>query len=400
MKVENFLVVMLGAFMAAWLWIPTGGYGYDVSSFQTWTVFIHQHGLRHAYELKSLDYNPLFIQLLWLFGWLEEPAARINSTFFAFKLFVLLFDFAGVYLAAYLLKRHRREIALAFLILFNVAYVYNTLFWGQADAIHTFFIALSVFFANRRRVTLSLLAALISINFKLIALSFAPLIVLLNVPEIRRDWRPVLRALVIGLALQVLIVFPFLSAGQLAGMKAAFEAQMRATSTLTPSGMNFWNIIYGAPAAVTSAKIGILHIKASAWGTVLFFLAAGVSLWPLFRTTILEKKRLSDDYVFLASALYGLAFFFFKTGMHERYGHPVILLSGIAAVLSGRYVLYVLASLSYFLNLEKSSSYFALHTYETVIFHPAFVAGLFLVVLVVGTIQMYRDARASALAAV
>ncbi len=400
MKVGNFLVVTLAAFMAAWLWIPTAGYGYDVASFQAWTVFIHEHGLRHAYELKSLDYNPLFIEMLWFFGWLEEPVARINSTFFALKLFVLVFDFAGVYLAAYLLKRHRREIALAFLILFNVAYVYNTLFWGQVDTIYTFFIALAVFLANRRYVTLSLLAALVSINFKLIALSFAPLVVLLNVPEIRRDWRAILRALGIGLALQLLIVLPFLSRGQLAGMQAAFDAQMRATSSLAPSGMNFWNIIYGTEAFTAPARMKILHISASTWGTVLFFLAAGVILWPLFRSTVLEKKTVNDDYVFLASALYGLAFFFFKTGMHERYSHPLILLSGIAAVLSGKYFIYALASIAYFLNLEKSSSYFALHTYDMLLFNCVFVASLFLLVLVTGALQMYRNARASTLAVV
>ncbi len=190
MKVENFLVVTFAVFVAAWVWLPTSGFGSDVGAFQSWTVFVYQHGLRHAYEFPDTNYNPLFIEWLWVFGRIQGPVARINSTFFAFKLLVLIFDFAGVFLAAYLLKRHRRNIALSFLILFNIAYVYNTFVWGQVDAIYTFFIALSIVLANRRMVTLSLLAALVSINFKTIAAAFVPLIVLLNLPEIMRDRRP------------------------------------------------------------------------------------------------------------------------------------------------------------------------------------------------------------------
>jgi len=362
-------------------------------------VFVYQHGLRHAYELAGLDYNPLFIEMLWVFGLAEGPVERINASFYTFRLVVLLFDFAGVYLAAYMLKLHGRNVALAFLILFNVAYVYNTLFWGQVDTIYSFFLALSVFFANRKRVTLSLLAALVSINFKLIGLAFAPLILLLNLPEIMRDPRGLLRSLVIGLVLQTLILVPFLSRGQLAGLKIAFDAQMRGTSSLSPSGLNFWCFFYGVRAPYIPAATKVLHVSHNAWSIVLFFVSAGVILLPLFRITILEKRRLSDAYVFLASALYGLAFFFFKTGMHERYSHPLILLCGIAAVLSGRYFIYLVASLAYFLNLEKGYPYFALHTYSTLIFERQFVAALFLIVLAVGTFQMYRNARSSTLVA-
>ncbi len=208
-----------------------------------------------------------------------------------------------------------------------------------------------------------------------------------------------LRAVVAGLVVQILILLPFFSRREMKGISLAFQSLMDATSSLSPSGMNFWSIVYGTDAFLTPSATKVFHVRQSTWGLALFFVSAGVILWPLFRITILEKKKLDDGYVFLASALYGLAFFFFKTGMHERYSHPIILLSGIAAVLSGRYVLYVVASIAYFLNLERCFGYFALHTYGMVVFDYRFVAILFLFVLVAGAIQMHRDARALTLAA-
>jgi len=338
--------------------------------------------------------------VLCVYGKVQAPVVRINNTFFMFKLVALVFDFAGVLLAAYLLKLHRRNIALAFFILFNVAYVYNTLFWGQVDTIYSFFIALAVFLATRRKVELSLISLLVAINFKLIGLAFAPLIVLLNVPEIRQNKHSLLRAVVIGLVLQTLILLPFLSRSALTGLWVAIQGQLRGASTLSPSGDTFWNLVEGNHAPFIPAETKFLGVTKNAWGIGLFFASVGVMLAPLFKTTVLEKKRLSDAYVYLASALYGVAFFFFKTGMHERYSHPVLLLSGIYAVLSGRYFVYLLTSVAYFLTLEKGYPYFALHSYETLIFRREFGAALFLGALLVGTFTMYRNARSSAYAPV
>jgi hypothetical protein len=95
------------------------------------------------------------------------------------------------------------------------------------------------------------------------------------------------------------------------------------------------------------------------------------------------------------SALYGLAFYFFTTGMHERYSHPVILLLGMYAVLSGNYFTYVLASVAYFANLEKGLYYFKLNSYDSLIFNRAFGGVMFLVVLLVGLAQVYLSLPAA-----
>lgn len=396
MRVKNFVLLTVAAFVATWAFVPAGGHAYDIGCFQRWTIFIKTNGLGHAYELAGLDYNPLFLELLAIFGRLQGSVARLTSSFFTFKLFVLLFDFAAVYLTAYMLRQKGRNIALAFLVLFNFAYIYNTLFWGQVDSVFSVFVAFSIFFATRKRVLASLLCVLLAVNLKLAAIAFVPLVGVLNLPEVLRNRRALLRALPVLLVVQVLIFVPFLSADKLHAIVVANQNQLRISGATSPSGNNLWYMFFGDNATNVPASTGFLHITYKAWGVIMFAVAVAVILVPWFKRAVREKLELDDTYVFLVSALYGLAFYFFTTGMHERYSHPVILLLGIYAVLSGNYFTYVLASIAYFANLEKGLYYFHLNSYDTLIFDRAFGGAMFLVVLVVGLVQLYRAAPAAA----
>lgn len=393
MKVKNFALLMMAAFVVAWIFVPVESQGFDLGCFQSWAIFIHTKGLGHAYESPGVDYNPLFLELLWLFGRIKGSVEAMNASFFTFKIFVLLFDFGAVALMAYMLRRNGQNIALACFLLFNPAYLYNTMVWGQVDSIFSMFVAFSIFLATRKNVLASLLCVLIALNLKLAAVVFVPLVVLLNLPAIRENRRALLRTIPLLLAIQVLIFLPFLHRQSLLAIVAANQRQLRFSNTTSPSGFNFWWLIFGdRPYDVPGART-VLHVSFKTWGVVMFAVSAAVILAPLFKTIILRKTPLSDAYVFLASSLYGLAFYFFTTGMHERYSHPAILLLAIYAVLSGSYFTYLLASLALFLNLEKVIQYFHIGTHDTLIFKGAFVGKMFLVVLVVGVVKIYWELK-------
>jgi Gpi18-like mannosyltransferase len=397
-SVKNFTVLLVVAFAGAWMFIPAASHGYDVGCFQRWAIFIHTNGVGRAYEVEGLDYNPLFLELLWLFGRIQGSVEGLNTSFVTFKVFVLLFDFGTVALTAYLLRRNGRNLALACLLLFNPAFFYNTALWGQVDAIFSMFVVLSIVLATRRRVVPSLLCSLLAVNFKLVAAVFVPLVVLLNLSAIRDDRRLLLRAIPLLLAVQVVIFLPFLERQRLAALVAANLRQLESLSVTSPSGFNFWYIVFGDRTYEVQASVTFLRVSYKTWGIVMFGASAATALAPLFKAVVLEKTRLDDAYVFLASAVYWLAFFFFATGMRERYSHPAVVLLGIHAVLSGGYAAYALASIALFLNLEVVLKFFNHATQDSRIFKGAFVGGLFCVVLVAGAVKLYRQRNGRAIA--
>jgi len=394
MSAKNFALLLVVAYLCAWIFIPAQAQN-DFACFQSWATFIRSNGLSHAYELPAVDYNPLFLELLWLFGRVQGPAETLNTSFFTFKVFVLLFDFAAVVAAAYLLRRNGRNIALACLLLFNPAHFYNTVFWGQVDAIFSLFVLLSIVLATRKRVVASFVCLELAINFKLIAVVFIPIVVLLNLPAVLDNRRVLLRALPLLLVIQVAILLPFLDRHGLAAVAAANAKQLKSSSATSPSGFNFWYVVFGERTYEVPASAAFLHVSYRVWGLVMFAIAAAATLLPLFRTTILRKQPLDDAYVLLSSAVYWLAFYCLTTGMHERYSHPAILMFGIYAVLSGNYTAYVLASIAYFLNLESGYRFFQVATHDTRIFKGPFVGALFCAVLIAGVVEIHRRARSA-----
>jgi hypothetical protein len=87
-------------------------------------------------------------------------------------------------------------------------------------------------------------------------------------------------------------------------------------------------------------------------------------------------------HILLVGALIPLLFFFFNTQIHERYSHPAFLFIIAFSFLRKRYFLYIIFSIAYFLNLEKALRAFDLH-YSTFIFGNRFIAGLYLITIIV-----------------
>ena len=70
--------------------------------------------------------------------------------------------------------------------------------------------------------------------------------------------------------------------------------------------------------------------------------------------------------------------------MHERYAHPAIISIAAFTFISKKIFPFILASVAYFLNLERNCWYLNLHneTYmNSFIFNPKLVASLYLILI-------------------
>ena len=91
----------------------------------------------------------------------------------------------------------------------------------------------------------------------------------------------------------------------------------------------------------------------------------------------------------LSTLLFTLNFYFFNTEMHERYVHPVVLLSGLYCIIEGEYYLFIVLSIAYVLNLERVMNYLQLHNYHTLMMSQAFIGWVFAACIIYAYYKLY-----------
>ena len=75
------------------------------------------------------------------------------------------------------------------------------------------------------------------------------------------------------------------------------------------------------------------------------------------RKNTLPFNESAYQLLFLSTGLLSLYFFYFNSQMHERYANPIIIFFFFYGVASKNYKLYILASIPYFLSLDKAFSF-------------------------------------------
>ncbi len=390
-------------FVLLLLLVPRAGHEGDAWYWVRWASYIFEYGLGNVYQLADNTYNPFFQYVLWLFGRLMGSVAKIQHYQHWIKALVLVFDFAGAYWAAALVPQRKRRAGLALLLLLNLGYLYNTLIWGQIDAIYTFFAFGAVVLAVQRRAAGSMVCYLLALMTKTQAIMFLPPLLLLWVPL----WwqRPVrlVRAVLSSAGLGLLLLAPFMwwSWENYAPRIFAFNFQViDIFPILSVNAYNFWYLLVPELAAAPTGDwlplAGLTYYK---WGLLLFCAASGLALLPLallavagLRQRFAGPSALAPDMavVLLSCGLVPLAFAFFNTQMHERYWHATVLFMAAYGFLRRDYWVFGLVSVAYFLNLEGALHFLNLLNYNVLIFKPQFVAALFGLALVLGLVKLYR----------
>src|ERR1044072_6684025 len=110
-------------------------YGFDRDCWMLWSMDISKHGLSEIYY-TNVNYPPVMMYILSLHNWIQGPESMLINIVYL-KIFPLLFDLLPVVILILLRKAGDLKKGYHYLLLFNIAYLYNTLIWGQVDSIHT-----------------------------------------------------------------------------------------------------------------------------------------------------------------------------------------------------------------------------------------------------------------------
>jgi Predicted integral membrane protein len=378
------------------------GFGSDVWYWNYWTKYIFENGLKNAYK-SGTDYLPLYQYILFLFGKFQGSIENIERNIYCVKIITLAFDFlSGFYLAKLLYVKYDKYQGLFYSLFFffNIAYFYNTLIWNQVDGIMTCFIFLAIYFAIKEKIFFSLLFTLLSINFKLQAIIFIPVVGLLLLPSMvtQFSYKRLSIWLLTLMLLQILIVLPFLLNGDISRMWKVITDSFGKYPVVSMNAFNFWYLILKGNLREVSDSIKFMGISYKNWGLFMFFVTSFIALFPMlgkvfYRFFFNKNKKLSIEQVLIIASIIPMLFFFFNTEMHERYLHPTVLFVAGYALLSKKYFPYALVSIAYFLNLEAVQRFLQLKSYGTLIFHPSFIAFLYLICLIYLFFQLFNTKK-------
>jgi Gpi18-like mannosyltransferase len=382
--------------------LPSGGYLSDLHYWVSWASYSFKYGLGNVYQLPDNNYNPLYHYVLWGFGQLVGNPARIAEKVHWLKAFTLVFDFAGAFWAASLVPERERRFGLALLLLLNVGYLYNTLVWGQVDAIYTFFAFGGIVLATQQRTVASTLCFVLALAAKTQAIIFLPPLLLLWAPVWWRQPSRLLQAVAASAVLAGLVLAPFIWAGAENYLPRILAINRRAAEVYPVVAMGAYNLWHLLPGRVGDSDLRPLAgLTYRGWGLIMFGAAAAVALLPLGLRALRRLRQppptlatpASTDLalVLLSSGLIPLLFTFFNTQMHERYWHAAVLFLAAYGFVRRNYLPYALVSVAYLLNMENILRFAeGVLPYSVFFFKSWFSAALFGLLIIICLVKLYR----------
>jgi Gpi18-like mannosyltransferase len=187
--------------------IQTSDYTFFLSQ---WYDFIQSHGGFAAFKYNFANYNVPYLYLLAITTYLPIPKLiAIKSISVAFDIVLGIFTYLIINL------KYKRSIAAAIgalVVLFAPTIFINSSAWGQCDAIYTAFCLGSLYYALKERPALACVFFGLAISFKLQAIFFLPVLLVLLLKR-----KLSLKHLILIPAIFLLLLVPAFIAGRDAG---------------------------------------------------------------------------------------------------------------------------------------------------------------------------------------
>jgi Gpi18-like mannosyltransferase len=389
-RIELALLFLLFIFI-----MPTRHMVYDFEFWVNWALKIHQDGITNVYDDPTVNYHPGFLYLLGLYDLIQGSEFYIRENINYIKFFPLIFDFLPVVVLCCFRQRFIGQPIPYLFLLLNIAYLFNTMCWGQVDSIHTNLIFLSLLLAIAYPVA-SMVLFMLALGTKLQTIVFLPLLVILYVYSVRN----IKQALGVAIAAVLtigLVLTPFIVTGKMPQLWNVVTGAVGFYPKVSVNAFNLWYIIepdnpYFINDSETYFLLSYKHI-----GLLLFFIMSGLTLLPLFLRTLRLRKagqRFGPDtkqLLFLTTGLIALYFFYFNTQMHERYAHPIIIFFFFYAVYSKDYKLYILGSIAYLLSLDKTFQDYLPIVHYKIIFASRVIAIWYTITITYGIYIFFKQ---------
>lgn len=389
MKVNGKILLQLLLLFALYLLLlPQENKELDFQFWSNWAVYIHQHGITNVYSNPNVDYPPVLLYLIGLYDSIQGNEFNIVMNLNYLKVVPMFFDFLPIVVVCGFKHKYFKDAPWLFLIA-SIAYLYNSMIWGQMDSIYTALCFLAILAAFERPV-LSVVLFAISLGAKLHSIIFLPPLALLWFYSIKNG-KQLLGAVLAFIGTLFVIVLPFVLAGKFHQLWHVITHVVGRYPYVSISGFNIWYLIYtGNPNhTIDTETYFILSYKHI--GLLLFFTYSGLVLLPmLFRMVRLKKLKLQIEeetikMLLLGCGLLAIGYYYFNTEMHERYAHAAMLFFFFYGVLSKKYLPYILISIAYFLGIEKSFPDFLPIEHYKIIFASKVIAIWYTVTLAYGS---------------
>ncbi|MCW3123798.1 MAG: hypothetical protein JWQ38_3290 [Flavipsychrobacter sp.] len=365
----------------------------DMDYWREWALIIHRNGLAHAY-ISSINYFPVYIYGLYIYDLLQGTEANIVQHINSIKILFVCFDFLPVVvLCAFRQKLLTFKIPHLYLLL-NIAYVFNSMMWGQIDSIYTNLALLAIIITLHYPVW-GILLYLLALNTKQQAIEFLPVMFVAAVYSIRNTGT-IIKVVAAVAVLQVIILLPFLGSGGMGKMAGIVTNTVGLYHNLSICAFNIWYLITTSNPYFINASDKWIVLSYTAIGLIMFAITTMAVFMPLLkRIWQLRKNRLAIDIVtwhriFLGTGLICLYFFYFNSQMHERYAHPIIIFFFFYGAAAKNYKLYILASIPYFLSLDKCFPDYLPIVHYKIIYASKIIAIWYTVTVIYGSYLYYK----------
>jgi len=385
-------IILYGLYV---FFMPHEGLPYDIECWIQWAQSIHEHSLGAIYKAEC-NYLPGHLIEFKAYTLLFPSKVLIAQNIHYLKYFTFIFDVAGALLVCSLLPGTRNQMLILFAMLLNPAFVHNTVAWGQFDSVFSFFIFASCISLFRKNIFLSAMFFLISINFKLQAIMFVPVLILMAavVLEFRIDWKKLLLWAAGLIAIQVLILLPFILQGTWKSVFYNVKGLAGDYSYISLKAANIWHLMMSGDLRWTADWNTFQRITFKRWGFIMMCVTLFITVVPMLKSIYLKLKKTSAEIplekLLLIFCLVPLCFYYFNTQMHERYSYPVFLFIAGYSAITKRWWLYILFSSAYFLNNEGALKVMTFFNFNSFMFDFRFIASLYLATITSCILFLYK----------
>lgn len=390
--------------------MKSGGFQGDVNCWIRWSSWIYEHGLSNVYQ-SGTDYVPLLHYILWFFNLFAENLDQIGSKISRLRDLMFMCDVLIALMLYYVGRKFggfSKEQAVngSWIYLLTGGILFNSLFWGQLEAMLALLLVTSVLLAINSRPGWSLIFLVLALNFKIIAVVFVPIIALLNINVILKSTYSsiVFQILLPPVLLQLLILLPFYHEGDLSSVWKVVSTSAGRYPQLSLNAPNLWTILYDADSLSLSSQQLVFGLSKKLWGIMIFCFLSCFSLFPLALNAfnVHNQRKVSHDryaqMVFISIALTYSLFVFFNTEMHERYWHLSVVFFAFYCQIRKKYFQLSILGITYLLTLERVLKHSYHLAYEDVLmFNQRFLGILFLLQIIwmfYYLIEEYKFSRA------